>query len=116
MSRLEQKEKLYKKVNGKYVPISHYEFRGFPAAGLWLVTKQKYSRSASCICKLSDMDDLHVPTLAAMAQHVDRAAVAVREIWNQPISMCELVQTVMQAVAEGEFENQDKSRDNNDRW
>lgn len=58
-------EPIYKKVNGKYVKVG-YEFRGFYANGIWYVNKTNGGYIQTCILSESELDNIHVPTIASL--------------------------------------------------
>ncbi len=67
-------DKLYRKVGRRYEPVG-YEFVGFPAPGVWLVTKGEHFRSERLITNLGDA--VPVMTLAAFERHRDVISRAV---------------------------------------
>jgi hypothetical protein len=50
-------DNLYRKINGKYVPVGKFDWHGFPCDGIWLVKYDQHEKSASCISRLHDLPD-----------------------------------------------------------
>ena len=97
--KIEQEQKL---------PIG---FRGFPCEGIFLVHKGPYCEGYSCICKLSDLRDLHIPTLAAMSLMNDEALKALRETQEKTHSNQDIINAIFQAVAKGCHSPEDRGTD-----
>ena len=92
-------EILYRKKGRRYEKVG-YEHVGFPAEGVWLVTKGKGMRSERIFTRIGDQPS--VMTLAAFERHRDLIARTINRVGKNLHSLDEMDGEVSKAGAEGE--------------
>lgn len=94
LRKAEAERMLYRKRNGRYVPVGQETLLHAP--GVWLVTKGEHFKGQRHIAFLGEVRDVH--SFAQMQQHAEKAAAAVVALREKAYSAADLVDVVLKAI------------------
>jgi hypothetical protein len=103
-------EKVYIKTGkDKYVPVDTKSFEGFPSDGIFIVQRNIHSHGYCRIAKLEELDNIHIPTLAALNIRRDAGIKAVLEALRSPCSPQGIFDAVIKAVSKSDISPEEEA-------
>ena len=91
-------DNLYKKQGRKYLPVSKYEFNGFPSDGIWLVQYKPHAKLSSCIMKMGEVPAFNLNKRVNLETKRDELLDVMRE--NSALSNNDLLTEIFKTLSE----------------